>query len=124
ARARDLAQSIPRLRHHHALPRILLRLPQDRPPRLRHHHHPIHAQKGLHRAQIPENVSPRLSRPRHLLRKRRQQNPPRHRRRRPPRLVPPPPRPHPPPPPPPLHLPPLPSPPPPPQPQALPPPPL
>jgi len=41
---------------------ILLRLPQDRPPRLRHHHHSIHAQKRLHRAQSPQNVSPRLSR--------------------------------------------------------------
>src|SRR6267378_6626959 len=87
ARARDLAQSISRLHHYHALSRIFLRLPQDRAARLRHHHHPIHAEERLPRAESSENVSPRLPQPGHLLRKRRQQNPARHRRNRPPRMV-------------------------------------
>src|SRR5260370_9082980 len=87
ARARDLAQSISRLHHYHAISRILLRLPQDRAPRLRHHHHPIHAQKRLHRAESVEDVSPRLPQPGHLLRKRRQQNPARRRRSRSSRMV-------------------------------------
>src|SRR6266704_626811 len=87
ARARNLAESISRLRYHHAISRILLRLPQDRAPRLRHYHYPIHAQKRLHRAESAENVSPRLPQPRHLLRKCRQQNFARRRRSRWPGVV-------------------------------------
>src|SRR5580704_17783428 len=74
AEAGYLAEPIPELRDHHAASGIHFRVPQDRHARLWHDHHPIHAAQGVHRAQGSQDVPPRLSRSRHLLRKRREQN--------------------------------------------------
>lgn len=86
-KAGHLAQSISGIRHHDAIPRIHFRLPQDRPARLRHDHHPIHAAQGVHRAEDAQDVSPRVSRSWHLLRKRSEQDSPGHRRSHPPGMV-------------------------------------
>src|SRR5437879_12473683 len=70
ASAGNLAEPVPALRPHAAIPGVFLGLPKDRNARLRHAYDPVHAQEGVPRTKSPETVLAGITEPGHLLRNR------------------------------------------------------